>query len=134
MAEAYGGQDLKFGPDYIIPKPFDPRLLVELAPAVARAAMASGIASRPIDDFEAYRQKLLDFVFRSGTVMKPLFDQAKRNPRRVVYAEGRSRRVLRAVQNALDEGIVRPILIGRRRVISLRIEQLGLRLRDRRGF
>ena len=134
VAEAYGGQDLKFGPDYIIPKPFDPRLLVELAPAVARAAMASGIASRPIDDFEAYRQKLLDFVFRSGTVMKPLFDQAKRNPRRVVYAEGESRRVLRAVQNALDEGIVRPILIGRRRVISLRIEQLGLRLRIDEDF
>ena len=134
VAEAYGGQDLKFGPDYIIPKPFDPRLLVELAPAVARAAMASGIASRPIDDFEAYRQKLLDFVFRSGTVMKPVFDQAKRNPRRVVYAEGESRRVLRAVQNALDEGIVRPILIGRRRVISLRIEQLGLRLRIDEDF
>ena len=134
VAEAYGGQDLKFGPDYIIPKSFDPRLLVELAPAVARAAMASGIASRPIDDFEAYRQKLLDFVFRSGTVMKPLFDQAKRNPRRVVYAEGESRRVLRAVQNALDEGIVRPILIGRRRVISLRIEQLGLRLKIDEDF
>ena len=134
VAEAYGGQDLKFGPDYIIPKPFDPRLLVELAPAVARAAMASGIASRPIDDFEAYRQKLLDFVFRSGTVMKPVFDQAKRNPRRVVYAEGESRRVLRAVQNALDEGIVRPILIGRRRVISLRIEQLGLRLKIDEDF
>ena len=134
VAEAYGGQDLKFGPDYFIPKPFDPRLLVELAPAVAKAAMASGIATRPIKDFEVYRQILLDFVFRSGTVMKPVFDQAKRNPRRVVYAEGESRRVLRAVQNALDEGIVRPILIGRRHVISLRIEQLGLRLKIDQDF
>lgn len=134
VAEAYGGQDLKFGPDYIIPKPFDPRLLVELAPAVAKAAMDTGIATRPIEDFTTYRQKLTDFVFRSGTVMKPVFDQAKRDPRRVVFAEGESRRVLRAVQNALDESIVRPILIGRRSVVSLRIEQLALRLKIDEDF
>ncbi len=90
--------------------------------------MESGVATRPIEDFEAYRQKLYDFVFRSGTAMKPLFDKAKRDPRRVVYAEGESRRVLRAIQSAVDEGIVRPILIGRRSVVALRIEQLGLRL------
>ena len=128
VAQAYGGEELKFGPEYIIPKPFDPRLLVELATAVAKAGMESGVATRPIEDFEAYRQKLYDFVFRSGTAMKPLFDKAKRDPRRVVYAEGESRRVLRAIQSAVDEGIVRPILIGRRSVVALRIEQLGLRL------
>ena len=128
VARAYGLQELSFGPDYLIPKPFDPRLLVELAIAVAQAAMDSGVATRPIEDFGAYRQKLIEFVFRSGTVMKPVFDNAKRDPKRVVYAEGESRRVLRAVQSAVDEGIVRPILIGRRNVVTLRIEQLGLRL------
>ncbi|MDA0240784.1 MAG: NADP-dependent malic enzyme [Proteobacteria bacterium] len=131
---AYGGQDLVFGPDYLIPKPFDPRLLVELSSAVAQAAMESGVATRPIDDFQAYRQRLQQFAFRSGTVMKPVFDQAQHDPKRVVYAEGESRRVLRAVQNAVDEGIAKPILIGRRNVVTLRIEQLNLRLRIDEDF
>ena len=129
VIQAYGLQELKFGPEYLIPKPFDPRLLVELAPAVAKAAMDSGVATRPIKDFDSYHQTLHEFVFRSGLVMKPVFDQAKTNPKKVVYAEGESQRVLRAVQNCVDEGIVRPILIGRRNVILLRIEQLGLRLK-----
>lgn len=128
VIEAYGLEELSFGPDYLIPKPFDPRLLVLLAPAVAKAAMASGVATRPIEDFEAYRLKLIDFVFRSGTVMKPVFERAQKDPRRVVFAEGESYRVLRAVQSSVDEGIVRPILIGRRQVIETRIERLGLRL------
>ena len=128
VVNAYGLQELRFGPDYLIPKPFDPRLLVELAPAVAQAAMDSGVAKRPIEDFKVYRQKLIDFVFRSGMAMKPVFEKAKLNPKRVVFAEGESRRVLRAVQNSVDENIVRPILIGRRKVVSMRIEQLGLRL------
>jgi malate dehydrogenase (oxaloacetate-decarboxylating)(NADP+) len=129
VIQAYGPQDLIFGPDYVIPKPFDPRLLVELAPAVARAAMETGVATRPITDFEAYRQRLIEFVFRSGTVMKPVFERAKNDPRRVVYAEGESYRVLRAVQTSLDEGIVKPILIGRRSVVEQRIERLSLRMR-----
>jgi len=129
VIQAYGLQELKFGPEYLIPKPFDPRLLVELAPAVAKAAMVSGVATRPIEDFDSYHQTLHEFVFRSGLVMKPVFDQAKTNPKKVVYAEGESQRVLRAVQNCVDEGIVRPILVGRRNVILLRIEQLGLRLK-----
>ena len=129
VAKAYGLQDLKFGPEKLIPKPFDPRLLVELAPAVAKAAMDTGVATRPIEDFDSYQQSLHEFVFRSGYVMKPVFDQAKTQPKKVVYAEGESQRVLRAVQNCVDEGIVYPILIGRRSVVSLRIEQLGSRLR-----
>ena len=129
VGKAYGLQDLKFGPEKLIPKPFDPRLLVELAPAVAKAAMDSGVATRPIADFVAYHQTLHEFVFRSGFVMKPVFDQAKTQPKKVVYAEGESQRVLRAVQNCVDEGIVRPILIGRRSVVLMRIEQLGSRLR-----
>ncbi len=129
VIQAYGPQDLIFGPDYLIPKPFDPRLLVELAPAVARAAMETGVATRPIKDFEEYRRHLNEFVFRSGSVMKPVFDRAKSDPKRVVYAEGESYRVLRAVQAALDEGIVKPILIGRRSVVETRIERLSLRMR-----
>jgi malate dehydrogenase (oxaloacetate-decarboxylating)(NADP+) len=129
VIQAYGPQDLIFGADYLIPKPFDPRLLVELAPAVAKAAMDAGIAARPITDFKAYRQQLTEFVFRSGTVMKPVFDRAKSDPKRVVYAEGESYRVLRAVQASLDEGIVKPILIGRRSVVESRIERLSLRMR-----
>lgn len=134
VIQAYGGQELNFGPEYLIPKPFDPRLLVKLAEAVARAAMDSGVATRPIEDFESYRQELSEFVFRSGIVMKPIFDKAKQNPRRVVYAEGESKRVLRAVQNATDEKIVNPILVGRRNVVALRIEQLGLRLKIDEDF
>jgi len=129
VAAAYGGEALGFGPDYLIPRPFDPRLIVELAPAVAKAAMDSGVATRPIDDFAAYRDRLTRFVFRSGLVMKPIFERARRDPRRVVYADGEEPRVLRAAQTAVDEGLVRPILIGRRRVVRQRIERLGLRLR-----
>ena len=129
VIQAYGPTDLIFGPDYLIPKPFDPRLLVELSPAVAKAAMDTGVATRPITDFEAYRLHLNEFVFRSGSVMKPVYDRAKSDPKRVVYAEGESYRVLRAVQAALDEGIVKPILIGRRSVVETRIGRLSLRMR-----
>ena len=129
VAAAYGGEALGFGPDYLIPRPFDPRLIVELAPAVAKAAMDSGVATRPIGDFAAYRDRLTRFVFRSGLVMKPIFERARRDPRRLVYADGEEPRVLRAAQTAVDEGLVRPILIGRRRVVRQRIERLGLRLR-----
>ena len=129
VAAAYGGKSLRFGPDYLIPRPFDPRLLVELASAVAKAAMESGVATRPIEDLHAYRQKLSQFVFRSGLVMKPIFESARRTPQRVVYAEGEEERVLRAVQTVVNEGLAKPILIGRRRVVASRIERYGLRLR-----
>ncbi len=128
VAMAYGGEALKFGPEYLIPKPFDPRLMVEVAPAVAKAAMDSGVATRPIEDFKAYRQRLSAFVFRTGSLMKPVFDSAKRNPRRLVYAEGESRRVLRATQVVVDEGLAEPILIGRRAIIEARLAELALRI------
>jgi malate dehydrogenase (oxaloacetate-decarboxylating)(NADP+) len=128
VANVYRGQELRFGSDYLIPKPFDPRLIVHLAPAVAKAAMDSGVATRPIADIEAYRQRLEQFVFRSGQVMRPVFDAARRDLRRVVYAEGEDERVLRAVQVAVDDGLARPIVIGRRRVVTKRIETLGLRI------
>jgi malate dehydrogenase (oxaloacetate-decarboxylating)(NADP+) len=128
VANAYGGQELRFGPEYIIPKPFDPRLILELAPAVAKAAMDTGVATRPIDDFEAYYQKLSESVFRSGFVMRPLFMQAKTNPKRIVYAEGEDERVLRALQVIVDEKIAHPILIGRHEVVATRMKRLGLRL------
>jgi malate dehydrogenase (oxaloacetate-decarboxylating)(NADP+) len=129
VAAAYGDTPLTFGPDYLIPKPFDPRLILELAPAVAKAAMESGVATRPITDFAAYRQRLTQFVFRSGLVMKPLFDRARSDPKRVVYAEGEDERVLRAVQQVLDDGLAKPIIIGRRDVVSRRIERLNLRMK-----
>ncbi|MDX1737123.1 MAG: NADP-dependent malic enzyme [Alphaproteobacteria bacterium] len=125
---AYGGDVRGFGKDYLIPKPFDPRLILEIAPAVAKAAMESGVATRPIEDFAVYRQKLNEFVYRSGTVMKPIFDRAISNPKRVVYAEGEEEKVLRAIQVVADDGIAKPILIGRRAVVESRIEKLGLRL------
>jgi malate dehydrogenase (oxaloacetate-decarboxylating)(NADP+) len=128
VAAAYGDTPLTFGRDYIIPKPFDPRLILQLAPAVAKAAMESGVATRPIEDFAAYRQRLTQFVFRSGLAMKPLFDRARVDPRRVVFAEGEDERVLRAVQQVLDDGLAKPILVGRRDVVSRRIEKLNLRL------
>jgi malate dehydrogenase (oxaloacetate-decarboxylating)(NADP+) len=130
VAEAYGEEPPSFGPDYLIPKPFDPRLILKLAPAVAQAAMDSGVATRPIEDFDAYREKLGQFVFRSGLVMRPLFTRAKRAPKRIVYAEGEEERVLRAVQVVVDEGFAQPILVGRAEVISSRIERLGLRIRQ----
>jgi malate dehydrogenase (oxaloacetate-decarboxylating)(NADP+) len=128
VAAAYGDTDLTFGPDYLIPKPFDPRLILQLAPAVAKAAMASGVATRPIADFDAYRQRLTQFVFRSGLAMRPVFDRARSDPKRVVYAEGEDERVLRAVRQVLDDGLAKPIIIGRREVVSRRIEKLNLRL------
>ncbi|HLJ62747.1 MAG TPA: phosphate acyltransferase, partial [Stellaceae bacterium] len=127
-AAAYGDNALTFGPDYLIPRPFDPRLILKLAPAVAKAAMASGVATRPITDFDAYRERLTQFVFRSGLVMKPVFERARAAPARVVYAEGEDERVLRAVQQVLDDGLARPIIIGRREVVRRRIERLNLRL------
>ncbi|MEQ8587489.1 MAG: NADP-dependent malic enzyme [Thalassobaculaceae bacterium] len=128
VASAYSGQELSFGPDYLIPKPFDPRLIMEIAPRVAQAAMESGVASRPIEDFDAYRQKLSQFVYRSGQVMRPVFAKAREEPKRVVFAEGEEERVLRAVQSVLDEKLAKPILIGRPEVIERRIERFGLRL------
>ncbi|HXQ52830.1 MAG TPA: NADP-dependent malic enzyme [Stellaceae bacterium] len=128
VSAAYGEGPLTFGPDYIIPKPFDPRLMLELAPAVAKAAMASGVATRPIADFAAYRQHLSEFVFRSGLAMKPVFERARAEAKRIVYAEGEDERVLRAAQQALDEGFARPILVGRRAVVQERIAGLNLRL------
>jgi len=129
VAAAYGDADLTFGPDYLIPKPFDPRLILELAPAVAKAAMASGVATRPIANLDAYRQRLTQFVFRSGLVMKPIFDRARTDPKRVVYAEGEDERVLRAVQQVLDDGLAKPIIIARREVARRRIEKLNLRFK-----
>ncbi len=129
VANAYAGEELTFGPEYLIPKPFDPRLIVEIAPAVAKAAMESGVATRPIQDFDAYRDHLSQFVYRSGQVARPIFEAAKRDPRRVVFAEGEEERVLRAVQQALDEKLCRPILIGRPDVIESRVARLGLRLK-----
>jgi malate dehydrogenase (oxaloacetate-decarboxylating)(NADP+) len=129
VAAAYGDQNLSFGPDYLIPKPFDPRLITTLAPAVAKAAMDSGVATRPIADFAAYRERLSQFVFRSGLVMRPLFERARQDPRRLAYAEGEDERVLRAVQNAIDDGIAKPIVIGRHDVVARRLEKLGLHIK-----
>ncbi|MEK7688308.1 MAG: NADP-dependent malic enzyme, partial [Pseudomonadota bacterium] len=129
VARAFGEQSGGFGPEQIIPKPFDPRLIVELAPAVAKAAMDSGVATRPIADFEAYRQQLSQFVFKSGLVMRPVFEQARNAPKRVIFSAGEDDRVLRAVQIILDEGIAKPILIGRPEIIRHRAERLGLRFR-----
>ncbi len=128
-AAAYMGEDLRFGPNYILPKPFDPRLIIEVSSAVAKAAMESGVATRPITDFHAYREQLAQYVFRSGLAMKPVMQRAKKDPRRVVYAEGEDERILRAAQIAVDEKIAFPILIGRREVIERNIASLGLRLR-----
>ena len=127
-------ESLFFGPDYIIPKPFDPRLLVQLAPAVAQAAMDSGVAARPIKSMTAYRASLDAFVFRTGLLMKPVFDAAKRNPMKVVFAEGEEPVVLRAVQSIVDNGIAKPILIGRPKVIELRIKKFGLRIEAGKDF
>jgi len=131
VASAYGTSNISFGPEYLIPKPFDPRLITIISPAVAKAAMDSGVATRPITDFSAYQAQLEQFVYHSGTIMKPLFSAAKKVPasqKRIVFAEGEDERILRAVQVLVDEGIVVPILIGRPDVIERRIERLGLRL------
>jgi malate dehydrogenase (oxaloacetate-decarboxylating)(NADP+) len=131
VAAAYAGEKLAFGPEYLIPKPFDPRLMMKIAPAVAKAAQDSGVALRPIADMEAYRQKLQNFVYASGTTMKPIFNAAKKaKNKRIAYAEGEEERVLRACQIVVDEGVARPTLIGRPAVIAQRIEKFGLRLKE----
>ncbi|MDH5824639.1 NADP-dependent malic enzyme [Luteimonas sp. RD2P54] len=134
LGSAYGGDLPSFGPDYIIPRPFDQRLLTMLAPAVAEAAMASGIALRPIADLDVYREKLGQFLYRTGLVMKPVYDRARSDRQRVVYAEGEEEQVLRAVQTVVDEKLAHPILIGRPDVIETRIERMGLRLQAGRDF
>jgi len=133
VASAYGAEGLRFGPEYLLPKPFDPRLIERIAAAVAQAAMDSGVATRPITDMAAYRSRLRRFVYQSGATMEPVFDAARKNPMRLIYAEGEEERVLRAVQVVVDEGLARPILIGRPDVIAMRIERYGLRLKPGAG-
>ena len=131
VAAAYSGEPLAFGPEYLIPKPFDPRLMMKIAPAVAQAAADSGVAARPIRDLDAYRDQLQSFVYASGTTMKPIFTAAKRAlKKRVAYCEGEEERILRAAQIVVDEGLARPTLIGRPAVIAKRIEKFGLRLQE----
>jgi malate dehydrogenase (oxaloacetate-decarboxylating)(NADP+) len=134
VAQAYGDANLSFGPEYLIPKPFDPRLILKIAPAVARAAMSSGVATRPIADLNAYSDQLVQFVYTSGLIMKPVFAAAKKNPRRVVFCEGEDQRVLHAVQTVVDEGIAYPIVVGRPEVVQPRLEKLGLRMRPGTEF
>ncbi|MBL8488964.1 MAG: NADP-dependent malic enzyme, partial [Rhodocyclaceae bacterium] len=134
VAMAYGGESLNFGPEYLIPRPFDPRLIVKIAPAVAQAAADSGVATRPVPDIEAYRERLNNFVYHSGFVMKPVFAAAKKAPRRVIYCEGEDERVLRAVQAVLDERLAEPVVIGRPEVIQRRLERAGLSVQPGRDF
>ncbi len=134
VAAAYGLESLSFGPEYLIPKPFDPRLITEIPPAVAKAAMESGVASRPIADLEEYHNRLSQRVFKSGFLMKPLFERARQQPQRVVYADGEEERILRAVQVVVEEGLARPILIGRPDVVRMRIERYGLGIRPEVDF
>lgn len=136
VASAYGEQDLSFGPEYIIPKPFDPRLIVKIAPAVAKAAMASGVATRPITDFNAYVEKLSEFVYKTNLFMKPIFSQAKKEMKRVVLAEGEGEeeRVLHATQELISQGLAYPILIGRPSVIETRLKKLGLQISAGKDF
>ncbi len=135
VAVAYAGEQLTFGPEYLIPKPFDPRLMMKIAPAVAQAAADSGVAQRPVTDIEAYRERLRSFVFASGTMMKPVYTTAKNaKHKRIAYAEGEEERVLRACQVVVDEGLARPTLIGRPAVIAQRIEKFGLRLQVGRDY
>jgi malate dehydrogenase (oxaloacetate-decarboxylating)(NADP+) len=134
VAGAYAGKELRFGPDYIIPTPFDSRLILRIAPAVAKAAAESGVATRPIADLDGYRQSLTRFVYQTGMLMRPVFAAAKSHPARVVYAEGEDERVLRAVQVVLDEGLAKPILVGRPEVVKMRIERASLRLAPGRDF
>jgi malate dehydrogenase (oxaloacetate-decarboxylating)(NADP+) len=134
VALAYGIESINFGPEYLIPRPFDPRLISRIAPEVARAAMDSGVAARPIADLESYRDSLSQFVYHSGLIMKPLFSAAKASPKRIAYAEGEDERVLRAVQIVADEGLAIPYLIGRPQVIERRLSRLGLRLQPGKDF
>ncbi len=128
VAKAHGSGEIRFGPDYLIPKPFDPRLIEKVAPAVAKAAMDSGVATRPLANLDAYRQRLARFTYHSGTSMEPVFEAARRAAKRIAYAEGEDERVLRVAQQVVDEGLARPILVGRRDAIAERIGDLGLRL------
>jgi malate dehydrogenase (oxaloacetate-decarboxylating)(NADP+) len=134
VAKMYGGEPLAFGPEYLIPKPFDPRLIVRIAPAVARAAVDSGVATRQIEDWDAYRASLNQFIYHSGLIMRPVFEAAREDPRRIVYCEGEEERVLRAVQTVVDEGLARPIVVGRPFVVNMRIERAGLRIRPGTHF
>ena len=134
VTAAYGKEELAFGPEYLIPKPFDPRLILNIAPAVAQAAMDSGVATRPIADMALYRQQLSEFVYHTGFAMKPVFAAAKKKPARIVFAEGEDERVLRAVQTVVDEGLARPILIGRPDVVNRQIDRHGLRVRPGADF
>jgi len=134
VASVYSDEQLSFGRDYLIPKPFDPRLIVDLPMAVAKAAMDSGVATRPIKDFEAYENKLQQFFFRSQLVMRPIFSRAQEKPKRIVYCEGEEERVLQATQIILDENLARPSLIGRESVIRERIKRLGLRMEPGKDF
>jgi malate dehydrogenase (oxaloacetate-decarboxylating)(NADP+) len=137
VASAYDTEELSFGPEYLIPKPFDPRLIVKIAPAVARAAMESGVATRPITDMDAYLLRLQQFVYHSGTFMKPVFAAARKvapERSRIIFAEGEEERVLRASQIVVDEGIARPVLIGRPAIIESRIQRFGLRLKVGKDF
>jgi malate dehydrogenase (oxaloacetate-decarboxylating)(NADP+) len=128
VASAYGDEESSFGPEYLIPKPFDPRLIVKIAPAVARAAMDSGVATRPIEDFDAYVEKLTEFVYKTNLFMRPIFSQARKQPKRVVMAEGEDERVLHATQELVTLGLAKPILIGRPSVIEMRLKKLGLHI------
>ena len=134
VAAVYGEENLSFGPEHLIPKPFDPRLITRIAPAVAQAAMDSGVAVRPIPDMAAYREQLTQFIYHSSMLMKPVFNIARKNPKRLVYAEGEDERVLLATQTVVDEGIAYPILVGRPAVIENRIAKLGLRIRAGEHF
>jgi malate dehydrogenase (oxaloacetate-decarboxylating)(NADP+) len=134
VAAVYSEEPLEFGPDYLIPKPFDPRLIVELPVAVAKAAIADGVAARPITDWDAYTERLKAYTFRTSMAMRPVFTRAKDAPKRVVYAEGEDERVLRAVQTVLDDGLAKPILIGRRAVIEARLKKLHLRMKSDKDF
>ena len=134
VASAYGATGLRFGPDYLIPRPFDPRLLGAIAPAVARAAMESGVATREVADLEVYRDSLQRMVYQTGSVMRPVFAKARRNPKRVLYAEGEDERVLQATQIIVDEGLARPLLLGRRAAMEAAVARLGLRVAPDRDF
>jgi malate dehydrogenase (oxaloacetate-decarboxylating)(NADP+) len=134
VTAAYGKEELAFGPEYLIPKPFDPRLILKVAPAVAQAAIDSGVATRPIADMDAYRQQINEFVYHSGFAMKPVFAAAKNKPARIVFCEGEDERMLRAVQTVVDEGLAKPILIGRPEVVEKQIARHGLRVRPNEHF
>ena len=134
VAAIYGDENLEFGPNYMIPKPFDPRLIFELPIAVAKSAMATGVATRPITDWDAYRAKLTQFFYRSDVVMRPMFAKARDNPKKIVYCEGEEERVMRAVQTVVDEQLAKPILIGRRHVVETRLKRMRLRMEIDKDF